>query len=117
MTHIDHQHACQGPDHAVSRRQVLGTLAGGSAGVGLGSLLNPVLAEEIKIAARIGIAEAVASRIIDDLLATGGTAKAAAKLVEKLGAKVVGFAFIIELTSLKGTEKIKEYRIESLVEY
>ncbi|MEC7711045.1 MAG: adenine phosphoribosyltransferase [Thermoproteota archaeon] len=55
--------------------------------------------------------------ICDDLLATGGTAKAAAKLVEKLGAKVVGFAFIIELTSLKGTEKIKEYRIESLVEY
>ena len=47
--------------------------------------------------------------ICDDLLATGGTAKAAAKLVEKLGAKVIGFAFIIELTSLKGIEKIKEY--------
>jgi adenine phosphoribosyltransferase len=55
--------------------------------------------------------------ICDDLLATGGTAKAAAKLVEKLEAKVVGFAFIIELTALKGIEKIKEYRTESLVEY
>ena len=55
--------------------------------------------------------------ICDDLLATGGTAKAAAKLVEKLGAKVIGFAFIIELTSLKGIEKIKEYRTESLVVY
>ena len=55
--------------------------------------------------------------ICDDLLATGGTAKAAAKLVEKLGAKVIGFAFIIELTSLKGIGKIKEYRTESLVVY
>ena len=55
--------------------------------------------------------------ICDDLLATGGTAKAAAKLVEKLEANVVGFAFIIELTALKGIEKIKEYRTESLVEY
>ena len=55
--------------------------------------------------------------ICDDLLATGGTAKAAAKLVEKLEATVIGFAFIIELTALKGIEKIKEYRTESLVEY
>ena len=55
--------------------------------------------------------------ICDDLLATGGTAKAAAKLVEKLDATVVGIAFIIELTELKGKEKIQEYRIESLVEY
>ena len=55
--------------------------------------------------------------ICDDLLATGGTAKAAAKLVEKLHATVIGFVFIIELTELNGKEKIKEYRIESLVEY
>ena len=55
--------------------------------------------------------------ICDDLLATGGTAKAAAKLVEKLEAKVIGFAFMIELTALKGIEKIKEYRTASLVEY
>ena len=55
--------------------------------------------------------------LIDDLIATGGTAKAAAKLVEKLNANVVGFAFIIELTELNGIEKIKEYRTEALVQY
>ena len=55
--------------------------------------------------------------ICDDLLATGGTAKAAAKLIEKLDAIVIGFAFIIELTELKGIEKIKEYRTEALVQY
>ena len=55
--------------------------------------------------------------ICDDLLATGGTAKAAAKLIEKINGIVVGFAFIIELLDLKGRDKIKEYRSESLVEY
>ena len=55
--------------------------------------------------------------ICDDLLATGGTAKAAAKLIEKIEGTVVGFAFIIELLELNGREKIKEYRSESLVEY
>jgi len=55
--------------------------------------------------------------ICDDLLATGGTAKAAANLIKKLNAVIVGFAFIIELTELNGIEKIKEYRTESLVKY
>ncbi|MDE1830174.1 MAG: adenine phosphoribosyltransferase [Thaumarchaeota archaeon] len=55
--------------------------------------------------------------ICDDLLATGGTAKAAAKLVEKIGGVVTGFAFIIELTELKGSKVIKGYRYESLVKY
>ena len=55
--------------------------------------------------------------IIDDVLATGGTAKAAAKLVEKIKCTVIGFAFIIELLELNGRDKIKEYRSESLVEY
>ncbi len=55
--------------------------------------------------------------ICDDLLATGGTAKAAAKLVEKLGGIVTGFAFIIELTELRGSKAIKNYRHESLVKY
>tara|TARA_B100000029_G_C17179030_1_gene816235 strand:- start:32 stop:544 length:513 start_codon:yes stop_codon:yes gene_type:complete len=55
--------------------------------------------------------------ICDDLLATGGTAKAAAKLVEKIDGVVVGFAFIIELLDLNGRNKIKDYRSESLVEY
>ena len=55
--------------------------------------------------------------ICDDLLATGGTAKASAKLVEKIGGKVVGFAFIIELTELEGSKKINSYPIKSLVKY
>jgi len=55
--------------------------------------------------------------ICDDLLATGGTANAAAKLVEKIGGDVAGFAFIIELTDLKGTNAIKNYRYQSLVKY
>jgi adenine phosphoribosyltransferase len=55
--------------------------------------------------------------ICDDLLATGGTAKASAKLVEKIGGVVAGFAFIIELTELKGAKVIKNYRYESLVKY
>ena len=55
--------------------------------------------------------------ICDDLLATGGTAKAAAKLIEKIKGKIVGFAFIIELIELNGRNKIRDYRSESLVEY
>lgn len=55
--------------------------------------------------------------ICDDLLATGGTAAAAANLVGDAGAEVVGMAFIIELKSLGGRGKIGRHRIESLVEY
>ena len=55
--------------------------------------------------------------ICDDLLATGGTAKAAAKLIEKIKGEIIGFAFIIELLELNGRDKIKDYRSESLVEY
>lgn len=55
--------------------------------------------------------------ICDDLLATGGTAKAAASLVEKIGGRVAGFAFIVELMELKGSEVIKNYKYESLVKY
>ena len=55
--------------------------------------------------------------ICDDLLATGGTAKTSAELIEKIGGKVTGFAFIVELTDLKGAEIIKKYRHESLVKY
>jgi adenine phosphoribosyltransferase len=55
--------------------------------------------------------------ICDDLLATGGTAKAAAELVERLDGRVAGFAFIVELTELNGIKKIEKYRSESLVKY
>ncbi|MDO8749001.1 MAG: adenine phosphoribosyltransferase [Candidatus Omnitrophota bacterium] len=55
--------------------------------------------------------------IIDDLLATGGTVRAVADLVEAQGAKVVGLAFVIELVDLKGREKLKNYPIVSLVHF
>ncbi len=55
--------------------------------------------------------------IFDDLLATGGTAQAAGKLIENLGGKIVGFAFVIELKELNGRTKIKDYDIISLVKY
>jgi len=55
--------------------------------------------------------------ICDDLLATGGTAKASAKLIEKIGGKISGFAFIIELTDLNGIKGISKYDCKSLVKY
>ena len=55
--------------------------------------------------------------ICDDLLATGGTAKASAKLVEKVGGIISGFAFIIELTELNGIKGINKYNCKSLVKY
>lgn len=55
--------------------------------------------------------------IVDDLLATGGTSNAARVLVEKMGGKVVGFAFVVELTYLKGREKLVGYDVYSLVKY
>jgi len=53
--------------------------------------------------------------IIDDLLATGGTCRACVDLVEKMGGKIEAIAFLIELTALKGREKLKGYPIISLI--
>jgi adenine phosphoribosyltransferase len=53
----------------------------------------------------------------DDVLATGGTAKAAVELVEQAGAQVVGLPFIVELDFLKGREKLAPYDVESLIHY
>ncbi len=55
--------------------------------------------------------------IHDDVLATGGTSKAMADLVEQLGGKVVGMAFIIELDFLQGREKLADYDVFSLIHY
>lgn len=55
--------------------------------------------------------------ILDDLLATGGTAKAMCDLVKKTGGDIVGIAFMIELSDLKGRDKIKEYDIFTLITY
>lgn len=55
--------------------------------------------------------------IVDDLLATGGTAAAAARLVERLGAVVAGFVFVVELAFLNGREKLPNYDVTSLIQY
>jgi adenine phosphoribosyltransferase len=55
--------------------------------------------------------------IVDDLLATGGTARAAAELVERLGGVVVGIAFLIDLAFLKGRDRLSGYDVFSLIEY
>ncbi|TCL35828.1 adenine phosphoribosyltransferase [Anaerospora hongkongensis] len=55
--------------------------------------------------------------IVDDLLATGGTAQATAKMVEQLGGEVVGLGVLIELTYLKGREMFPDCRIVSLAQY
>lgn len=55
--------------------------------------------------------------IVDDLLATGGTIGSVAKLVEQVGGEVVTVDFVIELTELKGRDKLKGYDVISLVEY
>ncbi len=53
--------------------------------------------------------------MIDDLLATGGTALAASELIESLGGEIVGWGFVVTLKDLKGEEKLKKYPLFSLV--
>ncbi len=55
--------------------------------------------------------------VIDDLLATGGTAKASCELIEKAGAKIIACAFVVELDFLKGREKLSDYEIHSLIHF
>ena len=55
--------------------------------------------------------------VVDDLLATGGTAAATCRLVENCGGKVAGLVFVVELTFLEGRKKLADYDIVSLVEY
>ena len=55
--------------------------------------------------------------IVDDLLATGGTIEAVAKLVELAGGEIVSLDFVIELTELKGRDKLKDYDVMSLTQY
>jgi adenine phosphoribosyltransferase len=55
--------------------------------------------------------------IVDDLLATGGTTESNIKLIEKLGGRVAGLVFFIELEFLKGRERLKGYNVESIVQF
>ncbi len=55
--------------------------------------------------------------IVDDVLATGGTMQATTEIIEILGGKIIGISFLIELDFLKGREKLKNYKINSLLHY
>lgn len=55
--------------------------------------------------------------VVDDVLATGGTMKATCDIVERLGGEIIGITFLIELDFLKGREKLKKYKINSLLHY
>lgn len=55
--------------------------------------------------------------ILDDLLATGGTVEAVVEMVEKLKGNILGISFLIELTDLKGRERLKGYKVHSLIKY
>lgn len=55
--------------------------------------------------------------MVDDLLATGGTMAAACTLIEKIGGKIAGIAFLVELSDLKGRKKLADYKIHSLIAY
>lgn len=55
--------------------------------------------------------------LVDDLLATGGTAATVGNLVKKLGGEIVGYSFLIELTELKGREKLKPYPVWSVLKF
>ncbi len=55
--------------------------------------------------------------IVDDLLATGGTARATCELIEKVKAEIAGVEFLIELTDLRGIEKLKGYPVHSIIKF
>lgn len=55
--------------------------------------------------------------VIDDVLATGGTAAASCELINKLGAEIAACAFVVELDALEGRQKLSDYRVHSLLHY
>jgi adenine phosphoribosyltransferase len=55
--------------------------------------------------------------IVDDLIATGGTARAVAEMVERMGGVIVGLVFVVELTSLHGRSKLARYDVRSILQY
>jgi len=73
---------------------------------------RPVLAENA-----VATSQPLAAQAGLQMLATGGTAAAAAALVQKLGAEILEIAFLIELSFLRGRDKLKQYPVRSLVVY
>jgi len=66
---------------------------------------------------RDAISEGERVLIVDDLIASGGTAAATARLAESVGGNVVGCGFVVELTALGGRERLSPYSVESLIKY
>jgi adenine phosphoribosyltransferase len=64
-----------------------------------------------------GIASGARVLLVDDVLATGGTMEAGCRLIEKAGGKVVGCAFLLELTFLKGRDRLRPHEVFSLIQY
>ncbi|HMF14721.1 MAG TPA: phosphoribosyltransferase family protein, partial [Gemmataceae bacterium] len=64
-----------------------------------------------------GVTEGHSVLLVDDLLATGGTMEAGCKLIQKAGGKVAGCAFLVELSFLKGRERLKPHEVFSLIRY
>ena len=84
---------------------------------------NPLNKTHIQETRLIGLKDSIAKGerilVIDDLIATGGTAEAAAKLIEISGGTVAGFIFVINLFDLKGSDNLinKKYNVENLIEF
>ncbi len=66
---------------------------------------------------RDAISQGTKVLLVDDLLATGGSARAAAQLIEKLGGQVVSLAFLIELVDLHGRDKLRDYDIYTMIPF
>lgn len=124
----------QGIDHVVaieSRGFILGAPVAYGLGAGLvlvrkaGKLPAPTIREDYGLEYGTNTVEIHSDAIkhgervliVDDVLATGGTVRAAANLVERLGATVVGISLLIELSFLNGREKLGGYKVSSLLTY
>jgi len=66
---------------------------------------------------RDAVADSAKVLMVDDLLATGGTMAAACKLVEKIGGRIAGIVFLVELSELGGAEKLSGYKVKSVICY
>jgi adenine phosphoribosyltransferase len=66
---------------------------------------------------RDAVGEGAKVLMVDDLLATGGTMAAACKLIEKIGGRIVGISFLIELSELAGRDKLSEYNVKTVISY
>ncbi len=114
-----------------ARGFIFGTLAAWELGVGFIPLRKPgklpAKTQSVSYDLEYGSAEleihtdALAANdrvlLVDDLIATGGTAAASCELIEMIGAEIVACAFVIELDVLKGREKLSKYSIHSLIHY